>query len=120
MVNRFATQTASPSFLQRLWQRRWVKWVLGLAGSGIVLSGILLLLLAAWVSKDLPDPNSLYDRQVAQSTKIYDRTGTVLLYEIHGDEKRTLIPIDRSLKSYDKQPYLLKIENSTNIMAWIG
>jgi penicillin-binding protein 1A len=60
-----------------------------------VLSGILLLLLAAWVSKDLPDPNSLYDRQVAQSTKIYDRTGTVLLYEIHGDEKRTLIPIDQ-------------------------
>jgi len=50
---------------------------------------------AAWVSKDLPDPDRLTDREVAQSTKIFDRTGTVLLYEIYGDEKRTLIPYDQ-------------------------
>jgi len=51
--------------------------------------------LFAWVSKDLPDPNKLSTRSVAQSTKIYDRTGEHLLYEIHGDQKRTLIPIDQ-------------------------
>lgn len=51
--------------------------------------------LAAWVSKDLPNPNSLTTRHVPQSTKIYDRTGQVLLYEIHGDEQRTLIPIEQ-------------------------
>lgn len=50
---------------------------------------------AAWVSRDLPDPNALGSRAVPQSTKIYDRTGTHLLYEIHGDEKRTLVTIDR-------------------------
>lgn len=49
---------------------------------------------AAWVSRDLPDPNSLISRQIPQSTKIYDRTGTHLLYEIHGDEKRTLVPLE--------------------------
>lgn len=54
---------------------------------------------AAWVSRDLPDPNSLITREVAQSTKIYDRTGTHLLYEIHGDEKRTLIKYEEIPKS---------------------
>jgi len=30
---------------------------------------------------------------INQSTKIYDRTGEVLLYEIHGEEKRTVIAL---------------------------
>ena len=30
---------------------------------------------------------------MAQSTKIYNRTGEHLLYEIHGDQKRTLVPL---------------------------
>lgn len=46
-----------------------------------------------WITKDLPDPNRLMDRQIAQSTKIFDRTGENLLYEIHGDEKRTMISL---------------------------
>lgn len=53
----------------------------------------------AYVSRDLPDPNILLGRDVPQSTKIYDRTGETLLYEIHGDEKRTLIQI-QDLPSY--------------------
>lgn len=47
-----------------------------------------------WASKDLPDPNRLTDRQVAQSTKIYDRTGEHILYEVFADKKRTLITLD--------------------------
>jgi len=47
----------------------------------------------AYFSKDLPDPASLDSRQVTESTKIYDRTGSVLLYEIHGEEKRTVVPL---------------------------
>ncbi|MDP2708808.1 MAG: penicillin-binding protein [bacterium] len=46
-----------------------------------------------WLSHDLPDPNRLIERQVAQSTKIYDRAGQTVLYEIHGDEKRTMISL---------------------------
>ncbi|MCW1892377.1 MAG: PBP1A family penicillin-binding protein [Candidatus Uhrbacteria bacterium] len=67
---------------------------IGIAGLGL-LSFLILTISLAWMSKDLPDPNTLLDRNVAQSTKIYDRTGQVLLYEIHGDEKRTLISIDQ-------------------------
>ncbi len=45
--------------------------------------------------KDLPDPNSVDARIVAESTKIYDRTGEHLLYDVHGEEKRTIIPFNQ-------------------------
>lgn len=48
----------------------------------------------AYYSKDLPDPDKLIDRKVAESTKIYDRTGDHLLYEIHGDVQRTVLKLD--------------------------
>lgn len=50
-------------------------------------------MVVAWMSRDLPDPDKLTDRQVAQSTKIYDRSGEHLLYEIYGDKKRTLVEL---------------------------
>ena len=46
------------------------------------------------INKDLPDPDKLTDRQIDQSTKIYDRTGEHLLYEIFLDEKRTIIKLE--------------------------
>lgn len=64
--------------------------------AGIVfLVGGTLLLGGAFVyySKDLPDPNKIIERDIAQSTKIFDRTGEKLLYEIHGTERRTLIEL---------------------------
>jgi len=48
----------------------------------------------AWFSRDLPDPDKIMDRSLAQSTKIYARDGSTLLYEIHGPEKRTLIELE--------------------------
>lgn len=65
-----------------------------IAGAACLVGFFILTLTLAWISKDLPNPNALLDRDVAQSTKIFDRTGEVLLYEIHGDEQRTLITID--------------------------
>lgn len=46
------------------------------------------------IVKDLPNTDLLTSRQVLESTKIYDRTGEILLYEIHGEEKRTVIPFE--------------------------
>ena len=66
--------------------------------SGTV-SAVFLLIFGiffiAWISRDLPDPDRLTDRKVAQSTKIYDRTGEHLLYEIFTDQRRTLIDLDK-------------------------
>ena len=48
-----------------------------------------------YFSKDIPNPDKIVDRSVAESTKIYDRTGEHLLYEIHGEERRTVIKLDQ-------------------------
>ncbi len=45
-----------------------------------------------FLSRNLPAPEQFDEKQVVESTKIFDRTGKVLLYEIHGEEKRTVIP----------------------------
>ncbi|PJA90077.1 MAG: hypothetical protein CO137_01090 [Candidatus Magasanikbacteria bacterium CG_4_9_14_3_um_filter_32_9] len=51
-------------------------------------------ILVAWVNKDLPDPDKITDRNVEQSTKIYDRTGEHLLYEIFAEKKRTIVELE--------------------------
>lgn len=43
---------------------------------------------------DLPRPEKFAEGVIDQSTKIYDRTGEVLLYEIAGAQKRTFVPLD--------------------------
>ncbi len=66
----------------------------------VILFSSLIILVSAGVaiylvsSINLPNLNNLNERKVAQSTKIYDRTGQVLLYDIHGTEKRTVVPFD--------------------------
>lgn len=47
-----------------------------------------------WIEHSLPDPANLMERTVEQSTKIYDRTGKTVLYDIHGTKKRTLIKFE--------------------------
>lgn len=45
-----------------------------------------------FIARDLPSPDAIISRQISESTKIYDRTGQAVLYNIHGEEKRTIIP----------------------------
>lgn len=70
--------------------KRAFTWAFRLLAAGIILIAALFL----YYSKDLPDPNKLLSRDVPQSTKIYARDGS-LLYEIHGEVKRTLVPLDQ-------------------------
>jgi len=51
------------------------------------------LLVFFYYIKDFPRPEIFNERQLAQSTKIYDREGQVLLYEIYGEEKRTWVSL---------------------------
>ena len=50
--------------------------------------------LGSLISRDLPSPDGVINRAITVSTKIYDRTGETVLYDIHGDIKRTLINLD--------------------------
>ncbi|MBI4709322.1 MAG: PBP1A family penicillin-binding protein [Candidatus Portnoybacteria bacterium] len=66
-----------------------------LVGAGIIIiAGVFI-----YFVKDLPNPDKISERQITQSTKIYDRTGQVLLYDVHGEEKRTVVPLDQISKS---------------------
>ncbi len=77
-------------FKKEKWSwRKATKWGLYLAGAFLLLGSITF----AIVSLSLPDPNKLNSRIIPQSTKIYARDGTTLLYEIHGEAKRTLVEL---------------------------
>jgi penicillin-binding protein 1C len=61
-----------------------------LFGFGFFMVGGVLLTLAF---TPVPDIDSFAARQVDQSTKIYDRTGQVLLYDYNRDVKRNIVPL---------------------------
>lgn len=66
-------------------------WVFLIVGIGAILFGIIII----WVSTlKLPDFKSFTERKIQSSTKIYDRTGKILLYDVHQDIKRTVIPYE--------------------------
>ncbi|MCX6808652.1 MAG: penicillin-binding protein [Candidatus Berkelbacteria bacterium] len=71
-------------------------WRKILIWSGYSLLGLILVIagMFAWFSKDLPTPQKIADSKPTESTKIYDRTGTILLYET-GEQKRTIITSDQ-------------------------
>ena len=66
--------------------------------------GILFLFI--YYAKDLPRPEKFIEKPFIQSTKIYDRSGQVLLYELYGEEKRTLVPLEET-PEYLKQAVIL-------------
>ena len=66
---------------------------------GIVFWGLTVI---TKIAKELPSPEQFVNRQISQSTKIYDRTGEILLYEIQGEERRTIIPFEE-IPDYVKQ-----------------
>ncbi|MDX9893627.1 MAG: PBP1A family penicillin-binding protein [Patescibacteria group bacterium] len=70
-----------------------VKLALILAAGAIVVGSLTSIILLAWIAKDLPNPDKIIDRSIALSTKIYDRTGENLLYDVHGLEKRTFVEL---------------------------
>jgi len=68
-----------------------IPYALIAAGFGI----LLILVLFMWYSRDIPRPDKIIDRSVAQSTKIYDRTGEHLLFEAFDTQRRTIIGLDQ-------------------------
>lgn len=56
---------------------------------------LLIILLFFYYTYDLPRPEKFAENPFIQSTKIYDRTGKVLLYDIYGEERREVVPFDK-------------------------
>ena len=55
------------------------------------LAGLAGLFIFFRATRNLPSFQEIPKITLAQSTKIYDRDGSHLLYEIHGEEKRTVV-----------------------------
>src|SRR3989344_2184382 len=52
--------------------------------------------LALWAATlQIPDLSTIKNRRVEQSVKIYDRTGTIMLYDLNKNTQRTLVPINQ-------------------------
>ncbi len=64
--------------------------LLVLAGIGFIALGGIIIAVAV---SPVPDISSFASRQVDQSTKIYDRTGQVLLYDYNRDAKRDVVAL---------------------------
>jgi len=61
----------------------------------ILLFVILMVGVFAYYAKGLPNPQDILKNPLTQSTKIYDRSGKILLYEVYQDEKRTIVEVDK-------------------------
>ncbi|MEI6316581.1 MAG: transglycosylase domain-containing protein [bacterium] len=63
--------------------------IFAILGLGAIIFGVLIL----WISTlQLPDFSSFDSRKQVNSTKVYDRTGTIVLYDLGSDIHRTNIP----------------------------
>jgi len=80
---------------------RWLpKFLLVFGGAfvfGILSAGFLFV----YYTKDLPRPEKFTEREFIESTKIYDRTGETILYELYAEEKREIVPLNE-ISSYLK------------------
>jgi penicillin-binding protein 1C len=92
------TSKKNNNIKSKRWMKIW-RFLFWTTIVGIIVGLIAVTAVFAYFAKDLPDPNKINRRVVAESTKIYDRTGDHLLYEIYGEEKRTVIPFEDMPKS---------------------
>lgn len=66
--------------------------------AGILVGSALFLFFLLGLSFffiQIPTIQDFQNRKIDESTKIYDSTGQVLLWEIHGEESRTVVPFDK-------------------------
>ena len=74
----------------RSWRHTIIASLLVLVGIGFIAIGALVIAVGI---APVPDISSFASRQVDQSTKIYDRTGQVLLYDYNRDAKRDVVSL---------------------------
>jgi len=90
---------------QRTKVKTWGSRFLTAAFLGLLFSFMGVVGIFAYFAKDLPRPEKFTELTIAESTAIYDNTGTVLLYELFGDEKRDIVPL-QEISEYLQQAVL--------------
>ncbi len=71
------------------------KIVLYLLGIAIIIGIFMLGIFALWISNmQIPNLDAFEERRVDQSSKIFDRTGEILLFDVFENTKRTVVPFE--------------------------
>ena len=88
--------------LRRLWKKLpwWMEFgiLAGIAIGFIIFgAGIVWAIIAP-----IPTINNFENRKIAESTKIFDRTGNIVLYDVFGQIRRTVVPLE------EMSPYIQK------------
>lgn len=83
---------------------------LGILGI-FILGGIFFI----WLTTvELPTIDNFDNRIISESTKIYDRTGKVVLFDVHGNVKRTVVPLDKISDHVKKATIAIEDSNFYN------
>lgn len=83
--------TTAPDLRKKKAQKKLLKEIFFVTVS---LGVVAFALVIGWIATlQLPDFNNFENRSIANSTKIYDRTGKIVLYNIHDNVRRTEVPI---------------------------
>jgi len=86
-----ATAMKIKTWIKRHYKDILIDGTIGFLVVALILAGILFI----WISTlEIPDLSAFEQRRIQQSTKIYDRTGEVLLYDLHQDVRRTIVPFE--------------------------
>lgn len=73
----------------------YVRWLELVAVGGAALFFFILGAGILWAAiVPLPSIENFESRKVSESTKIYDRTGNIILYDVHGSMRRTAVPLE--------------------------
>jgi penicillin-binding protein 1C len=98
-------------------KKKYIK-ILQVAGVVVAVFVIAVALAVLYFAKTVPSIQEIGAQQIGQSTKIYDRTGTVLLFDIDNGDHRTLVPFDQIPQSVKDATIAIEDQNFYNEPAF--
>lgn len=93
-------------------RKKKVSWLLKIIIACALLGFIFLGFVIAWfLTLEIPSIENFENRKISNSTKIYDRTGDIVLYDIHENIRRTVVDFDNIAQS--AKDAIIAIEDHT-------
>ena len=96
-MNHYASRAKKQ--IQGVPRHHWKNIFLLSLACALFIAGVLIV----WAANlKIPTLETFSQRQVVESTKIYDKTGEILLYDVNQNIKRTVVPFDQIASNVKK------------------
>ncbi len=101
------------------WNFKKIIWNIAVAISAVFVLGVTAMMIMAG---NLPSVTDFSSQNMSQSTRIYDRTGQIILYEVNSGEKRNVVSLDQVSQYLRDATISIEDENFYNEPAfdWRG